>query len=139
VRYIRLHDDMTTDEQLYMLAQLVDHMSRNANTPPLIDTLYQQILRSAFSKLPDALLRNRLKILHTLLCTEERVSASVAGELADVTGTTQAAQLAKTVVEGLYAVLYVKDDRVLWYHASFPDFMFTQERSKFSIPQVAGS
>jgi len=110
-----------------MLAQLADHMSSNTDTLSLIDTLYQQIMWNAFSKVPGALLCNRLKILHTLLCTEECVSASVVGELTDMTGTTQAAQLAKTVIEGLYAVLYVKDDQVLWYHASFPDFMFTQE------------
>jgi len=26
------------------------------------------------------------------------------------------------VVEELHAVLYTQDDRVFWYHASFPDF-----------------
>jgi hypothetical protein len=135
VRYIRPRDRMTTDEQLRMLAQLTDHMSSSADTPLLIDTLYQQILWGAFRKLDDALFRDRLKILHTLLCTEERVSASVAGKLSDVAD----AELAKVVVDELYAVLYVKDNRVLWYHASFPDFMFAQERSKFSFPQVTGS
>jgi hypothetical protein len=38
------------------------------------------------------------------------------------------------VVDELHAVLYMKDDRILWYHASFPDFMFTQARSKFKSP-----
>jgi len=126
---------MTPDEQLRMLAQLVDHMSTNTDTLLLIDTLYQQILWGAFSGLPDALFRDRLKILHTLLCTEERVSASVAGRLSDVADV----QMAKVVVNELHAVLYVKDDQVLWYHTSFPDFMFAQERSRFSFPQVTDS
>ena len=130
VRYIRRRARMTTDEQLRMLAQLADHMSSRADTPLLIDTLYQQILRGAFCELPDTLFRDRLKVLHSLLCTEERVSASVAGKLSDVTDT----QMAKVVVDELHAVLYVKDDRVLWYHASFPDFMFAQERSRLSVP-----
>jgi len=135
VRYIRPRHRMTTDEQRRMLAQLTDHMSSSADRPLLIDTLYQQILWGAFCKLDDALVRDRLKILHTLLCTEERVSTSVAGTLSDVAD----AQMATVVVEELHAVLYSKDNQVLWYHASFPDFMFAQERSRFSVPQVTGS
>ena len=125
VRYIQPRGGMTTDEQLYQLRTLADHMpvSSKANKPSLIDTLYQDILRDAFRDLDNTLVCNRLKILHTLLCTEERVSASVVGELSDVAD----AQLAKVVIDGLYAVLYVRDNQVLWYHASFPDFMFTQE------------
>ena len=136
VRYVRRRGKMTRDEQLSMLAQLADHMSgtSSGDTPSLIDTLYQRILRDAFCNLTRALFRDRLKILHTLLCTEERVSASFAGRLSDVAD----ADLAKVVVEELHAVLYIKDDRVFWYHASFPDFMFSQKRSKFSFPQDAG-
>ena len=43
------------------------------------------------------------------------------------------------IFDELHAVLYVKNDRVLWYHASFPDFMFAQGRSIFSVPWGAGS
>ena len=135
VRYILLRHRMTTDEQLRRLAELVDHMSSSADTPLLIDKLYQQILWGAFCKLPDAMFRDRLRILHTLLCTEERVSTAVAGILTDVVD----AEMAKVVVEELHAVLYMKDNQVFWYHASFPDFMFAQERSRFSVLQVTGS
>ena len=41
---------------------------------------------------------------------------------------------ANQVVSDLHAVLYVHDGKVFWYHASFPDFIFTQARSKFSMP-----
>ena len=54
------------------------------------------------------------------------------GELAGVTDA-WAAQLAKKVIDELYAVLYVKDDQVIWYHASFPDFMFSRQWSKLCI------
>jgi len=135
VRYVCPRNKMTADEQLRMLAQLADRTSSSADTPLLIDTLYQQILWGAFCKLDDALFRDRLRIVHTLLCTEERVSTSVAGRLADVADS----QMANVVVDELYAVLYVKDDRVLSYHASFPDFMFAQERSRFSVPPGEGS
>ena len=137
VRYIRPHKRMTTDEQLYRLRNLGDHMpeSSSADEPSLIDTLYQDILRDAFYGLDNTLVRNRLKILHTLLCTEERVSPSIAGKLADVTDS----ELGKAVVEELYAVLYIKDNRVLWYHASFPDFIFSQKRSEFRFPPDTGS
>jgi hypothetical protein len=39
------------------------------------------------------------------------------------------------VVESLHAVLFVspKDGCVYWYHASFPDFVFSQTRAKISI------
>jgi len=137
VRYIHLRKDMTTVEQVSRLRKLADHMpvSSSTNKPSPMDTLYQDILRDAFCGLDNTLVHNRLKILHTLLCTEERVSASVAGELSDVAD----AQLATAVVDGLYAVLYVRDDQVLWYHASFPDFMFAQERSTFSVLLDNGS
>jgi len=82
---------------------------------------------TAFGGLNDNLLQDRLYALHTALCTQERVSTTVAGELHSEKP--EMAELVELVVEELHAVLYVKEDRVLWYHASFPDFIFSQERS----------
>jgi hypothetical protein len=133
VRYISPRYRMSKSEQLRLLGRLANHvspMSEGAGAPLLIDTLYQQILLAAFCNLDNDLFRDRLKILHTLLCAEERVSTSVAGRLSDLADS----EMAKVVVDELHAVLYVKDDRILWYHASFPDFMFTQARSKFKSP-----
>jgi len=45
--------------------------------------------------------------------------------------------MARMVVDELHAVLYIKDNQVFWHHASFPDFMFTQVRSKFKVPSGA--
>jgi hypothetical protein len=133
VRYISPRYRMSKTEQLRLLRRLANHvppMSESADAPLLIDTLYQQILLAAFCNLDNDLLRDRLKILHTLLCAEERVSTSVAGRFSDLADS----EMAKMVVDELHAVLYVKDDRILWYHASFPDFIFTQARSKFKSP-----
>jgi len=98
--------------------------------PLLVDSLYRQILSEALSKLNDELLDARLRILHTLLCTEERVSTLVAAKLlsnsADMVGR------AESVISDLHAVLYVKDGCVLWFHASFHDFIFTQWCSRFT-------
>ena len=114
--------------------------SQKAVIPSLIDALYQQILRAAFCELDETMSDHRLKILHTLLCTEERISTSVAGRPAsDLACTEELAEVAKVVVDDLHAVLYFKGDRVFWYHASFPDFMFDKERSKFKISDTSGT
>ena len=131
VRYITSRPKMLKHEQIRLLGELGIHGdgssgSRNANVSP-IDALYKQVMFTAFGGLNDNLLQDRLYALHALLCTQERVSTSVAGELHSEKP--EMAELVELVVEELHAVLYVKEDRVLWYHASFPDFIFSQERS----------
>ncbi len=131
VRYITPRPKMLKREQIRLLGELGIHSdgstgSRNANASP-IDGLYKQVMFTAFGGLNDNLLQDRLYALHTLLCTQERVSTTVAGELHSEDA--EMAELVKLVVEELHAVLYVKEDRVLWYHASFPDFIFSQKRS----------
>jgi len=130
VRYVTPRPKMSKREQIRLLGELGIHAhstgSRNTNAS-LIDALYQQVMLTAFGDLKDNLLQDRLYALHTLLCTQERVSTSVAGELCSDDPDT--AELVELVVDELHAVLYVKEDRVLWYHASFPDFIFSYARS----------
>src|SRR5258708_4630571 len=131
VRYITPRPKMLKREQIRLLDELGIHAhgssgSRNTNVSP-IDGLYKQVMFTAFGGLNDNLLQDRLYALHTLLCTQERVSTSVAGELHSDEPDT--AELVELVVDELHAVLYVKEDRVFWYHASFPDFIFSQVRS----------
>lgn len=130
VRYLCPRSQMTKGEQLKLMKTLLSSTS-GGNTTSLIDDLYQQILLAAFRGLDDDLLQDRLKILHTLLCTEERVSTLVAARL--VSDDPDMGEKAKLVIGDLHAVLYIKDDLVLWHHASFPDFMFDQSRSKFKV------
>jgi hypothetical protein len=94
----------------------------------LVDDLYERILGDAFR---DARVRaTRLRILHTIVCADSRISISV---LADLTNSDQ--DTVKRVVESLHAVLYVssKDGCVYWYHASFPDFVCSQARAKIRL------
>ena len=96
----------------------------NSNDRLLVDELYERILCVAFW---DARVRaTRLRILHTIVCAKSSINMSV---LADLTNTDQ--DTVKKVVESLHAVLFVspKDGCVYWYHASFPDFLFSQARA----------
>ena len=61
-----------------------------------------------------------VRYLTTFLCTAERTSASTVSAL--VPG--GAEETVKAVLRDLHAVLYTQNDRVFWYHASFPDFIF---------------
>ena len=131
VRYITPRPKMLKREQIRLLGELGIHAhgssgSRNTNVSP-IDGLYKQVMITAFGGLNNNMLHDRLYALHTLLCTQERVSVPVAGELCS--DDADMAELVELVVDELHAVLYVKGDRVLWYHASFPDFIFSQARS----------
>ena len=93
-----------------------------------VDELYERILGEAFS---DASVRPlRLRILHTIVCAESGIKMSV---LADLMNSDQ--DTVRKVVESLHAVLFVspKDGCVYWYHASFPEFVFSQARAKFTV------
>ncbi|KAF8694677.1 hypothetical protein AX14_001956 [Amanita brunnescens Koide BX004] len=131
VRYITLRPKMAKGEQIDLMRKLFGSTgAMSSTTASLVDELYRQILREAFSNLEDKPFRTRLRILHTFLCTEDRVSPSIAAALSSDTGTEEQASI---VVEELHAVLYVKEGCVFWYHASFQDFIFTETRSKFNI------
>ena len=138
VRYLtpRGTRTITEDEQLILLDKLrvgQSLSSSDARQPLLIDKLYQQIMFDAFSNLDHDLFDSRLRILHTFLCTVERTSAFLITALLSESEET-AKKMTKTgiaILEELHAVLYCKDGRVLWYHASFPDFVFNHTHSTF--------
>jgi hypothetical protein len=127
VRYITPRRTMAKGEQLLLMGKLFDSTWPTAS---LVDELYQQILREAFSKLENELFQARLSILHTFLCTEERIFPSIAATLISDTGMEEQASV---IVSELHAVLYANEGCVFWYHASFQDFIFTEMRSKFTI------
>ena len=131
VRYITPRPKMTKDEQIDLMSKLFDSTrATSSTTASPVDKLYQQILWEAFSDLDKEQFQTRLTILHTFLCTEERVSPSIAATLSSDNGTEEQASI---IVDKLHALLYAKEGRVFWYHPSFQDFMFTQTRSKFMI------
>jgi len=130
VRYLTPRRSITRREQSMLLEKLLSHKSASgAMQPLLIDELYKHILHQAFSDLSDDIFRVRLHILHTFLCTIERTTTSVAAALLSEPDD----EIVNAVLSDLHAVLYCKDGQVLWYHASFPDFIFTHERSRFKL------
>ena len=132
VKFLTPHDLITVKEQTKMLNDFLsksDEPASSSDVTSLVDKLYQQIMCDAFSKLSGKVLARRLCALHTFLCTAERTSPSVVAALV-LNGDEEAA---RAVLCDLHAVLYIQDDRVFWYHASFPDFIFTQARSNFCI------
>ncbi|KAG6876095.1 hypothetical protein C0992_000971 [Termitomyces sp. T32_za158] len=70
-----------------------------------VDEIYRQILSEAFIEFDKDDRNTRLKILHTFLCAEERISSTLAAALVNSDDIDQA----NSVVENLYAVLFVKD------------------------------
>jgi hypothetical protein len=93
-----------------------------------VDELYEQILGAAFR---DArIYRQRLRILHSILCVEDRITVPILSDLTTIDLST-----VEKVVDSLHAVLYVssQDNCVYWYHSSFPDFVFTPARAKFNL------
>jgi hypothetical protein len=126
---------MTRVEQLKLMRILLSNSWDPSEGPKevlQVDMLYRQILSEAFGKLEKAVCLPRLSILYTLLCTAERVSTSVTAGL--LSGSSDMIESANQVVRDLHAVLYIIDGKVFWYHASFPDFIFTQARSRFKMP-----
>ena len=132
VRYILPRSKMAQLEQVDLMEELLASKIANKSGWSLIDNLYQQILLAAFQNLGEKQFKRRLDLLHTLLCTGERVSPSIAGQLLSVSE--DLSETAQLIVDDLHAVLYIKDGRILWYHASFPDFMLNPSRSNFEKP-----
>ena len=95
----------------------------------LVDELYERILGDAFGNTRHR--ATRLRILHTIVCAESGINIAVLAELTETEP-----DVVEKVVESLHAVLFVspKEDNVYWYHASFPDFVFSKSRARFCTP-----
>jgi AAA ATPase domain len=135
VRYMTPQAGLAREEQLKLMRIMLSNSwdpSKGPKEPLEVDKLYRQILFEAFGKLENEVCLPRLRILYTLLCTEERVSTSVAAGL--VSDSSDMVGIANQVVGNLHAVLYINSGKVFWYHASFQDFIFTQARSIFTMP-----
>jgi len=122
-------------EQQGFLAKLLS--TANSSTPQslldatsftLLDTLYLQVLRQAFHEFIPKTQKwvDRLRILHTFLCTADRTSTTV---ISDLLFPSYYTDVADKLLSYLHAVLYTEDGRVLAYHKSFSDFIFDQARS----------
>jgi len=128
-------DGCEPDEKVELLVELLNKLaSANPRTSAaetyLLDGLYREVLRDVFSKFQSAIRPRRLQLLHTFLCTVERTSTSTAANLCTSTNSRSYEKGADDVLKKLHAVLYSKNGQVLWYHKSFPDFLFDRDRSE---------
>ncbi|KAG6834137.1 hypothetical protein H0H93_011607, partial [Arthromyces matolae] len=113
--------------------ELIKRLSGSTPSHPfkmtaLLDNLYHQILSDAFGDFEEEFYLRRQQVLFTLLCTAVRTSTLIVTQLLE-TGH-DSTDIADDIVRNLHAVLYVEDHKVLWYHKSFPDFLFDKTRSK---------
>ena len=125
VKYLTPIDSITVGEQTEMLKDFLAKSYESASSSDatlLVDELYRQIMCDAFSKLSGKYLARRLCTLYTFLCMAERTSNFLVAALV-LDGDDDAT---RAVLRDFHAVLYTQDDQVFWYHASFPDFIFTQ-------------
>jgi len=128
-------DGYEPDEKVELLVELLSKLTsanpRMSTTgTSLLDELYRQILKGTFPDLQVPIQQRRLQLLHTFVGTAERTSTSTAANICTSTSINSYKQGADAVLKALHAVLYTKNDKVLWYHKSFPDFLFDQDRSK---------
>ncbi len=134
VKYLTPKASITVGEQTDILNDFLSKSYEQASSSDatsvtsMVDDLYRHIMRAAFSELPRKVLAHRLRILYTFLCTAERTSASIVAALVPGGGD----EVPIAVLRDLHAVLYTQNEQVFWYHASFPDFIFTQA-SNFSL------
>jgi len=128
-------DGYEPDEKVELLVELLSKLTStnprmSATGISLLDELYRQILKITFPDLRLPIQQHRLQLLHTFVSTAERTSTSTAANICTSTSISSYRQDADAILKALHAVLYTENDKVLWYHKSFPDFLFDQRRSK---------
>ncbi|KDR70900.1 hypothetical protein GALMADRAFT_144370 [Galerina marginata CBS 339.88] len=144
VKYIGKHTPLEQRKLLKKLfpVSIIPEMLPGATA--LLDELYIQILLHAFGEFDRDIYLHRLHILFTFLCTSECTSTSiVTGLLTEDSNTdpdsssvskansaVSEMSIADDILQRLYVVLYTENNKVLWYHKSFPDFFFDQNQSK---------
>lgn len=140
VEYVKGRDHGEKQSLLKRLLTLTHsrrrHHSRAATSK--LDDLYLDILETSLVDQRDQtnpqLFNNCLSILHTFLCTLEPTSPVVVVDLLNgIKSNTYEyidVGVAQGVLHRLHAVLYREDGNVMWFHKSFPDFIFDKKRSR---------
>lgn len=125
-------------KQLLSLSQPTTRRPSRGATAKL-DKLYLHVLETSLVDPRDRddpdVLEQSLFVLHTFMCTFERTSISLVADLLEGRygiddDLTFEPIDPEAVLSRLHAVLQVKDGQVVWFHKSFPDFIFDQDRSQ---------
>ena len=135
VRYLAGYEPIEQDELLARLLSVPNSgpLESSGDDSYLLDKLYFDILKDAFGNVRDQTLHaRRLKALHAFVCTAEPTSETLVADLLSPSKENQSHwQAAATAIrKKLHAVLYTEGGRVLSYHKSFSDFLFSQKRSE---------
>ncbi|EIM79503.1 WD40 repeat-like protein [Stereum hirsutum FP-91666 SS1] len=123
-------------EQNFMLSRIIrgsNRLTPDSDRLP-IDVLYLQIVRDCIGSDKAHYMPFRLTILHGIACARQPLSVNVLSELVSEASEHDHRDTVRQVVEALYAVVYISNDRVYMYHKSFSDFIFDSERC---TPQLA--
>jgi hypothetical protein len=115
VRFLRPpHTSLSAFEEQSLLRELLETWPTSADSGErlLVNELYEQILGAAFR---DArmICRQRLRILHSALCAEDRITVPI---LSDLTRTDLST--VEKVVDSLHAVIYVSSKDNVCSHRS---------------------
>ncbi|KAH9480078.1 hypothetical protein JR316_0006675 [Psilocybe cubensis] len=140
--FVKLLEHRKPAEQKRVLNNLLSNQKARQSQSSLQDSqmllnrLYYDILIDAFGSHSGDERMDRLSILYTFLCAKEPLTIAAAADILFEVDVEEEdpefsyLPVAKDVVERLHSVIYVKDDRVLFYHKSFPDFMMDKARSR---------
>ncbi|KAB5588491.1 hypothetical protein CTheo_8067 [Ceratobasidium theobromae] len=127
VRYLRLGSRL--DDHQKRLDSLLAATSHSTKQYAQLDGLYTTVLRSALNEeeLDDEEVEGVRAVLQAAICTQEPVNIETLAVLAGLGD----AERARSALQPLRSVLHISENNglVSTLHASFPDFMFNQERS----------
>ncbi|KAB5590058.1 Vegetative incompatibility protein HET-E-1 [Ceratobasidium theobromae] len=127
VRYIRSKKKSTNPAQ--RLQTVLSAQSGSSKRYAEIDGLYIAILEAALDEegIEDTGVQNVQLVLWTAICVREPVMVETLSALVGITE-----EEVESVLQSLRSVLYISEDSglVSTLHASFPDFIFSQERSR---------
>ncbi|KAH8832019.1 hypothetical protein DL96DRAFT_1812759 [Flagelloscypha sp. PMI_526] len=125
----------TMQEQRQALQGVLDGLTIRSTTSNPINSLYSQIIGDAFELRNGKALSDRLDLLHTIICTEDRVSIDVLVGLVsnESDDPENILEMVEDVLQRLHAVLWVADGRITWYHASFVDFLLSPASANIAL------
>ncbi|KAG8687657.1 hypothetical protein FRC11_006832 [Ceratobasidium sp. 423] len=131
VRYINPSDTTTAPQE--RLASVLQLSSSPSSEPYAeIDLLYHFVLNTAFGTGLDEQEADIVRVvLKTVLCAQEPISTSTIAALCGYEDVGAGDSFPLFTLERLRSVVYVSEtsDLVSVFHSSFPDFLFTQNRS----------
>ncbi|KAB5587757.1 Vegetative incompatibility protein HET-E-1 [Ceratobasidium theobromae] len=127
VRYLQLGERL--DDHQKRLDSLLGTTLRSTKQYAQLDELYGAVLKSALSgkDLDEEEVEDVQAVLQAVICAQEPVDIETLAALAGIDD----AQRARSALQPLRSVLHLSENigLVSTLHASFPDFMFSQERS----------